>query len=432
MQRIQVSREMHPHALCYALLADAFWSGEERALKDAIQGIREMYINWRISPIEVAYIAGVSLPSSVGTAHLHWRGIRWDVSEDYRAFLVQIAKGMCEGIKLDKERSRFFFHTGHPLHWLNDKDRHYGFSTNLMDTFLREAINETGVTLELLEEVLYRYANPKGIVDRFVASVDSAIGRYVVLTKPNNWGAEAHRAPGRYVEIVESYMEPLFSRLRQAMFERFPMQHVRNNTILAVMEDLFLKLTEIVEKESILDERTKHKIAHIATLVPYIEYWCGLYGWNDTMIVPLLEAVVDRAWITGDLLQTYLQPYMLGLERELRFYLRTNFATDTSVRWSSSNLLCAIERLTACLTLLAPAETGNVVAKVFDEIPIKGQYYGHVSAQTSRERAWYVIAGAVDRLPRILPLISANWIGLGKRLDVMINKIYTKVLKQVI
>src|SRR5690606_21599923 len=160
------------------------------------------------------------LPSSVGTAHLHWTGIHWDGSRDYRALLVQIAKGMCEGIKLDEERSRFFFHTGHPLQWLNEKDRHYGFSTALMDTFLTGVINETGVTLELLEEVLYRYADPKGIVDRFVASVDGAIGRYIVLTKSDDWSAEAHRAPGRYVEIVENYMEPMFSCLRQAMFDR--------------------------------------------------------------------------------------------------------------------------------------------------------------------------------------------------------------------
>lgn len=427
--KVKLDWELSPHVVCYAALMQALQSRSEELLREAARLIREMYVKGLISPLEVGYILCVTIPANTLEGYISQ--IIDDQEKNKRMLdekiIRLVAKEAFGGIPIRGERAALFFAARPPLDWMLKQVTIGTFRSGLTDIsdFLRMVVEDTGVTPELLHQILLNVEKPWPPVDtpmsRYITGASCGLDRYVL--EPHTLGSVREKHPDEFVDAVYAYFEPALKKVVETgqLGENGSYYLVRHYNVSQVVRTLLDSLVPLVETGKLSEDR-RGKVVELCLLLPVLKH----------------HAIVDRLSMVQDVFNAGWISYadsekLTAACEKLTEKLFGEFCgTDFSYAGKHGKLpvlLRDMARTMAALVMLSPIGTGRATAGLY--AGFKRQYFSQVKADTARKRVGDVLERMVAEFPKTIELVSRYWVGMDKKLDRVISNLFTKTISRI-
>lgn len=435
--------KIHRLSMAYMLLSDAIWRRSEEALERACLILREWYIDYQITPIDLAhtltliYSTMVPQGSSDGTSF---------TQAETKKLLSEVMVKIMQDVPLTGRRAHFLFEASEPLAWVSQRPNGWhAFSLykEIMSNLLEAGVAASGITVDLVGEILSRSWAIESLVDVAFASTKGSIGKYVFVKELKSVQQAIRENPGPFVTGLFSYLQPIYDHVVvKGRVDRYPFSMWHG--LYDVSLQLLAPITELLASGG-LHGPAKEMGAKLWLLIPYLwmqareNIWFVDRNMGEKGFILSLEGVAEKLSFKNKKLGTALPKPLIESVRhlylgQLRYQLK-ELCTDFSIartRISEDNsAVRALVGLLAGVTILFPEETGDVVAELVEDLA-SGRVFSYVKPRTARKRLLTLFEHLIDQIPALYPVIVTAWPGRRQVLDKIVDTVASKILVKVV
>lgn len=432
--------KIHRLSMAYMLLSDAIWRRSEEALERACLILRKWYIDYQITPIDLAHTLTLIHSTMVPQGRVD--GTSFTYVEAKELLSGAMAKIM-RGVPLIGRRARFLFEASEPLSWVSQRPSSWHtmllYKETIMSNLLEAGIAASGITVDLVSEILNRSWDPKTLVDVAFASIKGHIGQYVFVKELKSVQQAIRENPGAFVTALFGYLQPIYDHVVvKGRVDRYPSTW---HDLYDVSLQLLTPITELLASGG-LHGSAKEMGAKLWLLMPYL--WMqtreNIYrNVGEKGFILSLEGVAEKLSFKNENLETALPKPLIESVRhlyrgQLRHQLRElcAYSNIARARITENNLAVrSLVGLLAGVTILFPEETGDFIAELAEDFA-SGQGFSYVKPRTARKRLLNLLEHLIDQIPVLYSVIVAAWPGRRQALDKIIDTIASRILVKVV